>query len=130
MNKGEYTITLDNENHIVHVVACGELIKELGEEIITKASVTAAEHQYYILCDVTKAKAKVSLVDWFFLPRTLSVYRNNKTRLIKTAIIISPGNQERVYSFFETVARNLGMNLKVFLNEEEAVIWLKGKTTG
>ena len=125
MSKREYTITLDTENGIVRVVARGELVKESGEEIITKARMTAAEHQYHILCDVRQAEVKVSIADWFFLPRTLPVYKNNKTRIIKTALIISPRNQESEYRFYETVAQNEGMNLRVFLKEEEAVEWIK-----
>jgi hypothetical protein len=124
MSKGKYSITLDPGNNIVRVVAHGELVKELGEEIITKARITAAEHQYHILCDVRHAEAIVSFADWFFLPKMLPVYKDNKTRTIKTALMISPGNQESEYHFYETVMHNEGMNLKVFLKEEEAVIWL------
>lgn len=125
MDKGEYTITLDTENGIVHVVARGELSKELGEEVITKARTTAAEHQYQILCDVRHAEVKVSLADWFFLPRTLAIFRNVKMRTIKAAVLISSGTHESIYGFYETVTHNLGMNLRVFLDEKEAVEWLK-----
>jgi hypothetical protein len=125
MGKGEYTITLDTENGIVRVVALGELSKELGEEVITNARTTAAEHQYQILCDVRHAEIKVSLADWFFLPRTLAVFRNIKIRTIKAAVLISPGNHERIYGFYETVTHNSGMNLRVFLDEQKAVEWLK-----
>ena len=124
MNKGEYTITLDTDNGIVHVVARGEIVKELGEEIITNARKTAAEHHYPILCDVIHADVKVSFLDWFYLPRTLPVYKNNKIRLIKAALLVSPGKHKREYSFYETVTHNLGMNLKVFLKEKEAIEWL------
>jgi hypothetical protein len=125
MRKCKYSITLDPGNNIVRVVAHGELVKELGEEIITKARMTAAEHQYHILCNVRHAEAIVSFADWFFLPKMLPVYKENKTRTIKTALMISPGNQESEYHFYETVMYNEGMNLKVFLKEEEAVEWLK-----
>jgi hypothetical protein len=125
MSKGKYSITLDDINGIVRVVARGELVKELGEEIITKARLTAAEHKFDILCDVRHAEAIVSFADWFYLPKTLPVYKDNKTRIIKTALIISPGNQESEYYFYETVMKNEGMNLKVFLKEKEAVKWLE-----
>jgi hypothetical protein len=125
MSKGEYTITLDTENGIVRVVAQGKLDKALGEEIITKARKSAAEFQYPILCDVGQAEVKVSFADWFFLPRTLPVYKNYKIRTIKAALLISPGNQEREYDFYETVTQNMGMNLRVFLKETVAVEWLK-----
>jgi hypothetical protein len=121
MSKGKYSITLDDINGIVRVVARGELVKELGEEIITKARLTAPVHQYHILCDVRHAEAIVSFADWFYLPKTLPLYKDNKTRIIKTALIISPGNQEGEYHFYETVMHNEGMNLRVFLIEQEVV---------
>ena len=125
MSKAKYTITPDAENEIVRVVAHGDLSKELGEEIITRARETAAEHHYNILCDARQAEVKVTLADWFFLPRTLAVFRNAKIRAIKTAVVISPGNHERIYGFYETVTHNLGMSLRVFLEEKAALDWLK-----
>ena len=125
MSKGEYAITLDTENNIVHVVARGELDKKLGEEIITKTRLMAADLQYPILCDVSGAEVKVSFTDWFFLPRTLPIFKDIKIRIIKVALLISPGNQEGEYSFYETVARNEGMFLRLFSMEKEAVEWLK-----
>ena len=125
MDRGEYTITLDDENGIVRVVARGELSKALGEEIVTGARTAAAEHQYHILCDARNADVKVSLADWFFLPRTLPILKNIKIRTIKTAVIISSGNHEKIYDFYETVTQNIGMNFRVFLEEQEALNWLK-----
>jgi hypothetical protein len=125
MGKGEYTITLDSNNGIVRVVARGELVKELGEEIITQARRSAASHHYHILCDVRQSEFKVSFADWFFLPRRLPIYKASKTRIIKTALLISPGDQEEQYNFYETVMQNVGMNLKVFLKEKAALEWLK-----
>jgi hypothetical protein len=125
MSKGEYTITLDTDNKIVHVLAHGELSKELGEEIITKARATAAEHQYNIFCDVRHAEVKVPFADWFFLPRRLAIFKDAKIRAIKVAVLISPGKREKIYGFYETVTHNLGMKLRVFLQEKEALEWLK-----
>jgi hypothetical protein len=126
MAEGEYTITLDSENGIVHVVVHGELSKELGEEIITNARTAAAEHKYRILCDVRQAEVKVSLADWFFLPRTLAIFKEAKIRTIRAAVLISPGNPARAYNFYETVTHNLGMNVRIFREEKEAVDWLTG----
>jgi len=125
MDKGDYTITLDTEKEIVNVVARGELDKKLGEEIITNARTAATEHHYHILYDVTQAKVEVTLIDWFFLPRTLPVLQNSEIRIIKAAVLIPPGDQESAYRFYETVTHNIGMNLRIFFKEEEAIKWLK-----
>ena len=124
MNIGEYTITVNRELEFVHVIARGEFPASLGEEMITKARKTAAQLRYPILCDVRESVAKVSLADWFMLPRRLWVYINAETRGVRTAIVVNPGNQEKVYRFFETVTFNLGLRIRIFLKEEAAKEWL------
>ncbi len=99
----------------------------MGEEIITNARKTAVINKYQILYDVTKANVDVSIPDWFFLPRTLPVLQDPKLRIIRAAVLIPHGNQERDYSFYENVTHNVGMDLKIFFEEEDALIWLKGE---
>ncbi len=48
----------------------------------------------------------------------------NVRRFLRSAILDQPGNIERI-RFFETVAVNRGLNVKIFDNEEQAVRWLK-----
>jgi hypothetical protein len=127
MSDGQYTITLDHERGLVHVIAQGEFDRDLGDEMITTARKKAAEYHYHILCDARQSKAKVAFSDWFLLPRRLAVYRNVKTRYIKTAIVVTTGKQEKVYRFFEIVTRNLGMNIRIFFREEDALEWLSSK---
>jgi hypothetical protein len=124
MSKEQCSITLDAERRLARIIARGELDREQGEEIITRALSTAAEHQYNILCDVRQAVVKVTLADWFYMPRTLAIFKNEEVRAINTAILIAPGKQEDEYKFYETVIHNLGMNLKIFLKEEDALEWL------
>ena len=125
MSKGEYKIKLDDECKIVRVVAIGDINKKLGEEIITNARKKAAKHKYSILCDVSKADAKVSLKDWFFLPRTLPVLKNPETSHITAAILVPIGEQEQAYHFYEAVTQNIGMKLRIFKNEKDAIKWLQ-----
>ncbi len=125
MGEDQYTITLDSERGLIRVVAQGELVKEAGEEIVTKARTIAVEHQYNILCDVRQAKVIVSLADWFLMPRRLAIFKDAKARFLKKAILITPGIQEEDYKFYETVTHNLGLNLMIFFGEEDALEWLK-----
>ena len=125
MSNGQYTITLDHEQRIVHVVAQGEFDVKSGGELITNARKNAAENQYNIFCDVRQSKASVTLADWFFLPRRLGVYQNIKMHRIRTAIVVTAGKQENVYRFFETVVSNIGLNIKIFLRDEDALQWLR-----
>lgn len=125
MVDGQYTISLDHERGLVYVVAEGEFNKDLGDELITNARTIAADHKFNIICDVRQVTVNVALADWFFLPRRLGVYRNLKTRSIKTGIVVTIGKQERIFRFFETVTNNLGMNIRIFYREEDALEWLR-----
>jgi len=122
MSNKQYQIILDKERCIVLLIVHGELSKEAGEDIITQTRMKALENQYNILCDVRQAEINVGFADWFYLPRKLDIYQ--KTRAIKTAILITPGQQEKEYKFFENVAHNLGISIKVFTREKDAVDWL------
>jgi hypothetical protein len=124
MSDGHYTIKLNHEQGLVHVIARGEFDRDLGDEMITKSRKKAANYHYNILCDVRQSTAKVAFSDWFLLPRRLAVYRNVKTRYIKTAILVARGKQEKVFRFFETITRSLGMNIRIFLQKEDALEWL------
>jgi hypothetical protein len=126
MDDGQYRIALDHERGLVRVHAKGDFDANLGQELITDAREKAAENQYHIVCDVRESRARVALADWFFLPRRLGVYQDFKTRNIKTAIIVTPGRQENAYRFFEIVASNVGLNIRIFLHEEDALEWLGG----
>jgi len=97
----------------------------LGEELIKEARTEAARHKFNILCDVRGSTAKVTMADWFFLPRTLDVYLKTKTRFVKTAIVVSTGRQENTYKFFGTVTQNLGLNIRIFLDVADALQWLE-----
>ena len=125
MSKGQYKITTDHDRRLVYIFAEGEFNKASGEKLITEARLQAAESKYPILCNVQKTNTNVSLADWFFLPRNLSVYKNPETRFIKTAIVVSMGPQAKEYSFFEDVAQNVGIKIKIFFDEADALEWLK-----
>ena len=119
-----YNILLDDSLKLVRILAKGKLTKTLGKQIITEARNLAATANYGIFCDVRNASVSASLADWFFLPRELEVLRTETTRFIKVAILISQDDIE-IYKFYENVASNAGLLLKIFLDETEALVWLK-----
>ena len=124
MSDGLYTITLDQEHGLVYVVAQGNFSIALGEQMITASLEQAAENRYKIICDARDSQTRATLADWFNLPRRLAAYRKMDTRSIKTAILVTPGRQEDLYRFVETVMGNMGLRIRVFLDMEEALEWL------
>jgi hypothetical protein len=124
MKTESYSITMDKERHLVQVIARGEIRRELGHTIVSQSLVKAAEHQYDILCDVREAQIIATFTDWFFMPRTLAVFKDAKVRKVATALLIKPGKQEDGFRFYETVVSNLGMRFKIFTAEKDALDWL------
>lgn len=120
-----YKIELDHTRHLVKITANGELLQSDGEAIITNARKQAAENNYNILYDMRNAITKVKFASWYHMPRKLDVFKDMKSRNVKAAIVVSntdPALSE--YKFYENVTQNLGFNLKVFLDEAEAIKWL------
>jgi len=125
VSDGAYTITLNHEQGLVHVVAQGNFNLPLGDQMITAAREQAAQNRYKIMCDVRESRTRVTMADWFNLPRRLAAYRKMETRNIKTALLVTPGRQEDLYRFVETVMGNMGLRIRVFLDLEDALEWLE-----
>jgi hypothetical protein len=120
-----FEIFLDNERHIVKVTAFGELFQKDGEEIITAARTTAVEQSYNVLYDIRQATTTVAFASWFNLPRNLDVFKDTNAWRTRAAVLVS--KQDKAiddYKFYETVAANLGLKLRVFFEEAEAIEWV------
>ncbi len=120
-----FEVSLENELHLVKVTVFGELFQKDGEEIVTVARTTAVEHGYNILYDMRQATTTVPFASWFNLPRNLDVFKDVKT--LRTRVAVLASKQDKAvgdYKFYETVVANLGLKLRVFFEEDEAIEWL------
>lgn len=125
-----FDLVLDDERHLVKITAAGEIYQEDGEKLITVARTTAAQHGYDLLYDIRKATAKIPFVSYFNLPRELQVYKDIKTRRVKAAVLISEKDKAlKDYKFYETVTDNVGIKLRFFFDETEALEWLAGASS-
>lgn len=123
-----FDIKTDHEQGLVIVVAEGEITQSEGEKIITAARTTAAEYGYSVLYDVRQSRTNIPIIEWFQLPRNLQVFKDEKMRGVKAAVLISRDDDEvDKYKFYETVTDNLGIRLKIFFDEAQALKWLDGK---
>ncbi len=123
-----YSIKLDNDLQLVRVEVIGVLNQTAGKQIITEARSAASENGYDLLYDMRRCAIKVSISNWFRLPRDLDVFKQAAARLVKAAIVISKTDKAiDEYIFFENVARNLGFSLKIHFTEDEALPWLDRK---
>src|SRR6476661_7341741 len=109
-----FYIKTDHEQGLVIVIATGELSQTEGEKIITLARTTASEYGYAVLYDMRKSRTNIPVVEWFQLPRNLEVFKDEKMRGVKAAVLISPDDEVDKYRFYETVTDNLGIRLRIF----------------
>lgn len=119
----DYSISYDNDHGLTRVELIGDLDRDLGDKVITESRLAAAKTDSDLLYDVRRSTSKVSLADWFFLPRRLDALKNPEARARKVAVIVSSDDLAD-YRFYEDVARNAGLRFRVFLNEIEAIGWL------
>jgi len=120
-----FDVFLDSERQLVKVVASGELFQSDGEKIITAAREKAAENNYNILYDIRNATTTVAFASWYRLPRDLDIFKNPKTRQIKAAVLVSQTDKAlEGYKFYEVVTENVGLKLRIFFEETEALEWL------
>lgn len=120
-----FEISFDHNKKIVRATVCGVMNQDDGEHIISTARKTAAEHKYNILYDITQATTKVGFANWYNLPRKLEVFKDAAAHKIKVAILASPDDEAvKDYKFYELVAGNLKLKIKVFFDEDAATDWL------
>ena len=79
-----------------------------------------------VLGDYSKAKSKTSIFDIFHLPALYDKLEVDKTN--KFAVIIPLSDDEKgVYTFYETICKNRGRNVKLFHDKNDALEWLTTK---
>lgn len=123
-----FEVFVDHELRLVRITAIGELFQADGEKIISTARSTAAEHGYVVLYDIRQSTATVPFSSWFHMPRNLSVFQNFQTKRVKAAVLASPDDKAvEGYKFYEIVTENLGISLRIFFDEDEAIKWLQTK---
>ncbi|CAN5437682.1 hypothetical protein BH10ACI1_BH10ACI1_19140 [soil metagenome] len=123
-------LILDNERKLVKITAVGEFFQSDGEKLITLARTEAAEHGYNVLYDIRQATASVPFASWFELPGKLEVFKDPKKRQVRAAILASQNDKAvHEYEFYELVTDNLGINIRIFFKESEALEWLGKKAS-
>lgn len=114
---------IEDRDHFLTVVAKGkdDNLKEV--EAYSKAIIEAAikYKSKKILCDERELEYAISIVDTYKLAEAASVYAGN---VLKIAIVCDTKNLTDG-KFYETVASNRGLYIRVTADFDEAVNWLK-----
>jgi hypothetical protein len=126
-----FDVFLIHDLRIVKVFVKGDVSESDGRKVISTARELASEHNYNILYDMREATINVPFAGWFRIPRDLDVFKKSNAKIIKAAIIITRmDNDLKGYRFYETVTYNLGFQIRIFFDENEAMEWLMSESTG
>jgi hypothetical protein len=121
----EYKITLDHEKNLVRMTCWGILKIEEAPKSAREARILADKHGYRLLFDYRGVDLHAKTGQIYQYPREVDHLLDNKLRRIKTALLVSNGPQLKDFRFFETTARNTGVNVRIFPdNELGALAWL------
>ncbi len=120
---GTYETQVNDEAKLVQVAVQGELSANEGRDLITKARELAAKLDYNLFYDMREAIVQVALAEWFHLPRELEVLKDPPARLVRVAVLVHPDHKSD-YRFYEKVAANVGLSVRIFLDEDEAMAWI------
>ena len=101
----------------------GELNLAAAKEYIGKIVPVAKKHPCHrFLNDIRKAIITLSVVDIYYLPE-YGIAKGFDERWRRACWVGSTTDMEKV-NFFETVASNLGLMVKVFHDVDKALEWL------
>ena len=84
----------------------------------------AREKTPRVLIDVRGLKGQLSSIEVFDLPSTYFLKIRDRSVLTHLAMIDFPESQDQL-SFLEYAAKSRGLNIRVFIDVEEALLWLK-----
>ncbi|MCU0610644.1 MAG: hypothetical protein MUE60_02515 [Candidatus Eisenbacteria bacterium] len=76
-----------------------------------------------VLVDAREAGQAAGIVEWFTVADTLA---HRRPPTLRSAALVVCAGQLRDARFAELVARNRGLNLRVFEDDRAAVEWLEG----
>lgn len=121
-NSSTFSLKFEKESDFLHARVTGERIRKILFDIAVEIIETSIENQYTkILVDISQLTGQLNTIDSYDLG-TKDLPKLRQAIRMKIAI------QDRLISenlqFFETVCRNIGLNIRVFTNTDEAVRWL------
>ena len=118
----DYNVDIDNKNKVVLCTVRGILDWATAQSMSRDVRKRAFELGYGLLYDVTNLSPGIETFDAYFFPRDTENYEDIKHRKVKTAVVYKTDKDS--WKFLETTARNVGMNVVMFCEIEDALKWL------
>lgn len=127
MDNGTYQIDVSWNGQLLEMTISGEATKDNGDAIALDVIRLVVQHKPDLLfIDVRKVKGRLGIIDTYFHVRD---YPRPPHPVTRAAILELPENKD-YYVFHETTARNAGMNVRYFVDFDEAMAWLQPHSDG
>lgn len=124
MSDPTYTIAVSWNNDILVLTLSGLASKQNTQEIMQAITGLCLENRpTKLLVDCRNLQGRLGILDTYLAMKDYPL--KDKFIVPKIAIIDVPENRNES-SFHETAIRNIGLNIRYFLTETEAVAWLNG----
>lgn len=123
--KMAYHLSIGKKGHVLWVKATGtrslQTVLAMSQDIWT-ACVESGLRK--VLVDVLALKGRLSTIDSYDIPAK-HFTKIRDTNIITRCAILDLKEFEHSYRFFENVAVNRGLNLRIFSDIDEAIAWLE-----
>ena len=118
-------IEIDDNKRLVRVFHQGTQNMNDALQMVSQARAVAHQKSYNLLYDLRNVQFNVNITELYYLPRNSEIFKDTKSRLIKSANVFSSDVDPELLDFMQTTAINAGMNWKSFPSIEEALAWLE-----
>ena len=117
-----YKIDTIVEKDYLKLIVSGEQTHEDNRALVVKIIESCVEHKLgQVVVDIRGLRGQPGVISDYELA-TFSVEQG--LSVIKKAALVYRQENYEFTSFFETVAINRGLNVKIFVEEDEAVAWI------
>jgi len=120
----EWTITYDPDDEIIYIQTSGVLEIKAANEMRDEGAALIKDRQCKrILLDHTLLEdSALTTMETFDLPKIYQAH--GISRAVKMALVVTGKMKEKLH-FYETVCRNNGYSVMLFLDRADALEWIK-----
>lgn len=128
-------VYIDNEQKTICCTLEGELDIEKSIILSKDLRKKSSELGFNIFYDARKLYVTDNILPADFTTKLSTLLEKLSTlleipshRIVRVAILYEPGEYDEYWRFYEDVAVNRGLSIKIFTKKEEAMKWLANRT--
>ncbi len=129
MNDLTCSIAMDDEHRLILVEASGHLNEKNAEKTALRSRELALQHDYGVLLDYLDLRLDASIIELYEFPRSSPIVTDKARKGVRVAVLIANGKDVDKWMFYEDTSRNMGVNVKVFVEDKAAArVWAACRT--